>query len=275
MFRCCTPRDLVLRYACAPLILALTANPAAGADPPRVAAEATAQPHEAADPSAGSEATVQAPNSAPTSDTAADGAAADAAAKQQILQSEAWKAAMNRLDEWLSVQVAYRPEEIDDLQQRMRAKVAAMSSGELQEFLHQMDEKLNILHSPQGVQARRWANQYLELLSDARAAEFRQRIPDVVNMTAAQISDALVEIQQIQADKATRSAQFDKFRQAEVQAANARDRAQAQAAAAARAATPASGNLHPGFYRSSYAPRQPVQRYPGVGTGSWHRGWGW
>ena len=69
-----------------------------------------------------------------------------------------------------------------------------MSAGQLRSFLADLLQKLTILSGPEALEARAWAEQRLHLYSAAKAAEFRKTMPDILQMTAPQVEQALEDI---------------------------------------------------------------------------------
>jgi hypothetical protein len=121
---------------------------------------------------------------------------ADETARQQILQSERWQNAARGLEQWLSVQQIYSPQEVAVLRAQFRARVQRMTPAELEKQLNEMEAKLAVLASPDAEDARRWLAQFLAVQAKYSPEQLRQMRPDIANMTAAQIRE---ELQQFQA----------------------------------------------------------------------------
>jgi hypothetical protein len=184
----------------------------------------------------------------------------DAAAKKQILDSPAWREAMRGFNEWLSVQVTYDKEQAAQIKVRMKEKVNKMSAAQLRSFLEDMQKKLAILGSKEGIDARNWAEGYLTVLTTARAEAFRKQLPDVANMTAAQVQQALYDLQQRRDAQAASQKAFDQTRDQQVASIREMKRQTADAIAEADAQMSNSGgDPYPGYYGGVYAP----VRYPG------------
>ena len=195
------------------------------------------------------------------------GAADGTAAKQAILDSPAWMEAVRGFEEWLSVQVTYPKEQVPHLKATFQAQVDKMSASQLRIFLTDLEPKLAVLLSQEALEERAWTNMRLNLLSAAKAAEFRKSMPDVAEMTALQIRQALEELKQRRAADAANQEAFENFRNEQEAAA----RTQQLAEALAKAATTVPMNrtaadFHPGLNGSNYAPRT-FRRYPGIGAG--------
>ncbi len=202
----------------------------------------------------------------------------DAAAKEAILHGEAWAQAVRGLNEWLSVQIIYSQAQMPQMRASFQSRVDAMPASQLPDFLADLQQKLAILSGPEALEARAWAEQRLNLLSDTKAAEFRKSMPDVANMSALQVAQALEDLKQKRATSAANYKAFEQFRDQQVATVRAQNQAQAKANAAAAATNRGGAGYHPGFSGGSYAPRK-FRRYPGIGTGYrggvWRGGYRW
>jgi hypothetical protein len=199
----------------------------------------------------------------------------DSAAKRQILESPAWQQAVQGFKEWLSVQVVYDKEEVPQLEKQFTDKVNKMSASQLQGFLADLQQKLKIMSSPQAMEARAWAEDFLTKYTPAAAEKFRRTLPDVANMNAAQLQQALYQVQQRQNAEAANQRAFDQIRNQEVAAARQRNLMSAEADAEANAQSPSFGDYYSGSYGGTtagiYAPLKYssyVPRYPGY-LGGW------
>ena len=108
-----------------------------------------------------------------------------------------------------------------------------MSPAELEEFLNDMEERLEVLTSPEAEDARAWLEQFMAVARNPEQQLGMSR-PDVLNMTASQVRLELQRLQKIRDSRLQSQAAFDRTRG--VQAQTARD---AQAARQAKRA-PAS-----------------------------------
>jgi hypothetical protein len=117
-------------------------------------------------------------------------------ARRQVLTSDRWRRAERGLNEWLSVQQLYSPEEVAVLRTQFQHRIDRMSPAELQDHLVNMEEKLAVLSSPAAEDARRWLAQFLAVQAKYTDAQLRERRPDVANMTASQIREELERFQQ-------------------------------------------------------------------------------
>ncbi|MDZ4780860.1 MAG: hypothetical protein SGJ19_11455 [Planctomycetia bacterium] len=119
-------------------------------------------------------------------------------AKQKILSSKEWREVRRSLHEWLSVQKIYSPSEIASIKAQVDSKIANMTAADLQDFLDDMRDKVAILLSKEGEDARTWLAQYLAVRVVSKDQWDKMR-PDVVHMTAQQLKEKLEQLNQQQA----------------------------------------------------------------------------
>jgi hypothetical protein len=177
-----------------------------------------------------------------------------AAERNEILESERWRRANRELDEWLTVQQVYRPEELAAIKQQLRERVAHMSPQELERFLDDMEARLRVLKSPEAEDARMWLKQFMAVARNPEQQLGRSR-PDVLNMSAAQIRQEIAWLEQHRARRQQSQAAFDQSR-----AAQSRIALDAQAARR-EARQPTSRSDWPANTprtRSPYSPRRDV-----------------
>lgn len=125
-------------------------------------------------------------------------------AKQAILSSKEWREVRRSLHEWLSVQKIYTPSEIAKIKAQVDSKIAQMTAQELQDFLDDMRDKVAILLSKEGEDARTWLAQYMAVRVVSKDQWDKMR-PDVVHMTAQQLKERLEQLNQQQAAAAQQS----------------------------------------------------------------------
>jgi hypothetical protein len=180
-------------------------------------------------------------------------------AHQAVLESDRWMAARTRFEQWLSVQSAYDANEIADIKRRLTERVAAMSAVELQKFLAEMEQRLDVLLSPDVTAARNWADEfYTPLGKEELAAQYGVAHP--LSMTGEELNAALARFALDRQSHASTRAAFQQ--QQATQAAAAREYRQAQQQAAQQAAA-ASAARRPASSGAPYAPtrRTSPQRY--------------
>ncbi len=128
-----------------------------------------------------------------------------------VVDSPEWAATRQAYQEWLTVQQVYSEQEVQKMVSDLRVRVAAMSEPERVAFLNDMQARLAVLNSDQARQARAWLGENLSRMTPAGQQKLRQQIPDIANMSAAQLQQALttkqMQMQSRQRSQAT-TAQF-------------------------------------------------------------------
>lgn len=194
--------------------------------------------------------------------------AQDVEAKQKILESQAWKEAVRGFNEWLSVQIIYDKTQVAAVKQEFETKVDKMSSRELQDFLADLQERLVILGSKEALAARTWAEGNLNVLTKAKAEAFRKTLPDVAQMTSAQMVQALADLQQRRAAVRANQQALANMRHEKIDMIESMNRQTAEANARATANMSSGAGFNSSVSRSPYTPR-PVARWPGAFTGGY------
>jgi hypothetical protein len=218
------------------------------------------------------EALAQAP--APQPAPAPDAAAApqdDIAKKAEILRSSRWRRAVFELGDWLDTQEIYPPKQVQKIKSDFNHRVAKMSSYELEYLLEDLEQKFKVMDSPEAKDARAWVGQYLSAMSDRKRDEVLKDIPDVVKMSAGELSQEIQKIETKRQSLQRQQAAFDQGRQELVQQAQASRQLTAQAAAAAAAQANSAPAYSP--YRSQGGGKPPFSDAKGsgmnVGVGPW------
>jgi hypothetical protein len=177
----------------------------------------------------------------------------DVAKKKELLESERFRRARLTFDEWLTVQKAYKKEQIPGLRAAFRKKINAMTPAELEEFLGQMEDKLAVLMSPEAQDARDWLGYFASAKAVLPASEVDQF--DIVNMTAGQLEQTLQKVEAKRGARAGASQAFNVSREAGIRRSQVER--QQQAARAARSTTSSASSQTRAT--SPYAPRPPRQ----------------
>jgi len=193
---------------------ALAADPAAPPATPATPAPATAGTPAAQPPAAGK------PD------------AGDLARKAEIMYGPHWRRAVFELGHWLDSQEIYTPEQVARIKQDFNARVAKMSSYELEYLLDDLDEKFKVMDSPEAKEARAWVGQYLSVMSDRKRAEVLKDMPDVVTMSAGELEQEIKKIEEKRQSLASQQQAFNQSRQ-ELVAAQQQSIRNTQRAAAA------------------------------------------
>jgi hypothetical protein len=100
-----------------------------------------------------------------------DTKAADISRKAEILNSPEWRRAVFELGHWLDSQNIYTATQVVAIKSQFNAKVAKMSSYELQYLLDDLREKFRVMDTPEAKEARAWVGQYLSVLSENKRAQ--------------------------------------------------------------------------------------------------------
>jgi len=188
---------------------------------------------------------------APAAAASADRAASDAddgdlVKKAAIMNSPRWRRAIFELGEWLSAQAIYTPAQVRTIKADFNRKVERMSSHDLEYLLDDLDAKFKILDTPEARDARSWVGQYLSVMSDRKRAEVLKDVPNVVTMTAGQLQQEILKIEQKRGSLQQQQAAFDEGRQQLVQQAQ---ETRQQTAAASAAAMRGTGGVSYSPYR--------------------------
>lgn len=178
-------------------------------------------------------------------------------ARQAILTGADWQAARSSLDKWLSVQGAYTPEQIAQMKTNFAALIDSMSADELQGFLVDMQQRLEILLSPEVNAARRWADELYTPQGKRNLLE-KGHIADPMSLSGEELAKALIEFAQDRQSRASSQAVFEQGQAVQAAATRQLFKEQQAAAAAAAAAPPQMTSAS-----TSYAPRRDrgQQRY--------------
>ena len=117
---------------------------------------------------------------------------ADAAAREEIMHSQPWQDTLHNFNQWLSIQTIYEPAQVEQIKSRLATGIGRMTPAQMQFFMKDMQEKLAVLNSEQGQNAAAYLAQTFAVASPAYARKLRQKLPDVLSMTAAQINQRLL-----------------------------------------------------------------------------------
>lgn len=186
----------------------------------------------------------------------------DLARKADIMLSPRWKRAIAEFGGWLSTQTIYPAADVRRIKAQFNDRVAAMSSYDLEYLLDSITAKLALLDTPEARDAKAWLGEYLSAMSDARRAEELRRIPNLLDMNAAQLWQEILRIEQMRTTLQQRQQGFD-ARQAVLA-----DRATANRQATAKASQTAAARARSAPAHSPYrqgggsAPFSDVQRRP-------------
>jgi hypothetical protein len=113
------------------------------------------------------------------------------ATRDEILQSPVWKETMRAWDKCLAIQKIYDVQQVKKLKQQLAEKIERMSAEELEDYLDDLEAKLQILMEAEARDARRWLNDTLSVASDKYAKKIREGLPDVANLSADELQAEL------------------------------------------------------------------------------------
>lgn len=187
----------------------------------------------------------------------------DIAKKAEILRSSRWRRAVFELGDWLDTQEIYPPKQVQKIKSDFNHRVAKMSSYELEYLLEDLEQKFKVMDSPEAKDARAWVGQYLSAMSDRKRDEVLKDIPNVVSMSAGELSQEIQKIETKRQSLQRQQAAFDQGRQELVQQAQASRQLTAQAAAAAAAQANSAPAYSP--YRSQGGGKPPFSDSQGGG----------
>ena len=196
---------------------------------------------------------------------------ADVKAKQQILQSDRWRHAIAEMNEWLSVQTTYSPQQIERLKSDLAEKIESMTPADLETLLSRMEVKLDILLSPDAQAAREWVGQYLSVLAAKPKEEFKKRLPDPITMTPQQMQRELEAFKQRQASTKQAQAAMQQGREQRVQSIQS---SRTQVAPTGQSRGSGSAQTYFGPTQSNYAPRQYERQQPNLYMQYYSTPWG-
>ena len=127
----------------------------------------------------------------PAAGTAAD----EQVRKAALLASDRWRRALFEFNAWLDAQPIYPPAEVRRIRAELAERVAAMSSFELEYLMEALAAKLAVLETPAARDARDWLGRYLAVMSDAKRSEVLREVPDILELTTAELEAAVREVE--------------------------------------------------------------------------------
>lgn len=196
--------------------------------------------------------------------------------REDILQSPRFRQVEHRFNEWLSVQKVYTHAEAARLKQSLGLKTASMSAAELNDFLTEMEDKLQVLLSPEAGEAR----SYMGFLSErAQKQMIKEKTggANFASMTAAQMQQSLQDFRMQRQSMAQSQQAFNQVNQRSVEMQRADERARQQSAERAKDRAAYMAANRPDPYQSPYNIRRstPLDRDPynyyGTPWGRWNR----
>ena len=211
-------------------------------------------------------------------DAGSDSVATGESAREKILQSTRWRRLRRSFDEWLSVQNIYTEQQVAELKTRLDQRIQPMSAIELEDFMDDTEERLNVLMSDKATDARNWLS-FLTMEGRQRRLAQDGELPDAFDLTVSQLRQELRQFQQQRAGRAAAQGDFNRLREQQVTAAAEKRRAQqraqddAKVRARQRAADAALQQQQNNTFRNPYAPRA-YPTSPGIDRTLYVTPWG-
>ncbi|HMO85073.1 MAG TPA: hypothetical protein PKC18_09165 [Lacipirellulaceae bacterium] len=146
-----------------------------------------------------------------TSQEAAPSEGSSDADRRRILEGDRWRAARQRLDDWLAVQQIYSAEEIDAFRSEIAERIQNMSAAGLESLLTEMEGRLDVLLGAEAEEARAWIAQILAVARNPES-QFGGPLPDVLNMSAEEIQAELRRFQQQRTSRRQAQSAFERSR---------------------------------------------------------------
>lgn len=111
----------------------------------------------------------------------------DLVRKAQLLGSDRWRRVVFEFETWLRQQPVYSPAQARGIRSDLDRRVAGMSSYEVDYLLDTLESKLRILDSPAARDSREWLGRYLAVMAERKRAEVLADVPNVLEMTTADL----------------------------------------------------------------------------------------
>jgi hypothetical protein len=146
----------------------------------------------------------------------------DTLAQQQFLATEEWKTTASDFDQWLNTQMFYDEQRTAETRARFAVGVERMSAEQLQTFMVGLQNKLEILYSTLAQDAETYLMEKAAVASAAYMKRIRDKMPDVLTASAAQINQQLVALAAHRQSRRDLQQRFDDSRQERVVANQAR-----------------------------------------------------
>jgi hypothetical protein len=167
--------------------------------------------------------------------------------RQEILEGRRWRRVRREFHDWLAIQQIYDADEVEQIKEEIDEVAAEMTAPELQHFMDDLEDRLDVLMSPEAAEARRWLNQFLAVQAKYTDEELRARRPDLINMSAGDIRREIEQLQRRRGAAQQSQAAFDRARAGQIDARRT-------AAEAPRRPRPERAAADPDRFRSRYAP---------------------
>lgn len=141
---------------------------------------------------------------------------AGAQGRGALLSSPSWRESLHGMDEWLSAQTIYSPDEVAQLKADRQQRLANMTTEELEDFHRDLDAKLSIVSSPEWQETIEWLSNTLSAAAPSYARRLNLQYPDVAHMTAAQLQRALTKLERRRWSEHQESLAFERLRETQL-----------------------------------------------------------
>jgi hypothetical protein len=146
-----------------------------------------------------------------TGEQSATSEASSSSERETLLNSRRWRRLQRQFDDWMVVQVIYTPEEISALKARLADHISGMSAEELDDFIDDAELRMNLLLSDEVMEARSWLS-FMNPQARREKISTDGEVPDVFEMSVAQLRLELNQFQHERAQQAAAQATFDQSR---------------------------------------------------------------
>lgn len=176
------------------------------------------------------------------------------------------RATLRDFEEWASVQKTYDAEQVKQIRTRLIEKASNLSGDDLEAFLDNVNERLQILMSAEAKEARLWLTKTLATAADVRVEKIKAKLPDVAKLSASQLEEELKLFEARRSSQEKSYADFNTTRKAQIDSLQAEKRRQEVAKSRAR-----SNNA--GY--SGYVPSSSAHDHKRTPLPSYHYGIRW
>jgi hypothetical protein len=151
--------------------------------------------------------------------------AAEIAARDSVLRSEDWQKTVGEFKKWLDMQSLYDDQQVTQINARLDQGIKRMTADQLHRFMSSMYGKMKIFTSDRAEEAQAYLAETFEVASPAYARRIRQRLPDPLTASAAQVDHALTMLVSKRQNAIELQKKFDIARQQVVEYNQAQARA--------------------------------------------------
>jgi hypothetical protein len=137
--------------------------------------------------------------------------------RDEILAGRRWQSVRREFHDWLAVQEIYDADEVEQIKEDLDFHAHDMTAPELSQMIDDLEDRLDVLLSPEAAEARQWLGKFLSVQAKYSDDELRAKRPNVVNMSGAEIRREIEQLQRRRAGVQQSQSAFDRTRAAEIQ----------------------------------------------------------